>query len=299
MLAGMRALAVVVALCASTVAHAESRAWTAAKKVLPAGSEMIGGANVTTLRGSGLFATLWPLVAQKSPGISVMVDKLKAECGLDVLQQIDSLVMAGSADSADEVAFVVALKTTQKDVEQCMVKVDKAANKPLAIGKDGAYTKYTEDGSTAYVRWLDKSTLVATLRASDKDLLTKMTAGGIAKDPAIAHVKTDAALWIALDKAADLDALQTKMTRAYGSADVKGGTVSVNAHLVLPDAAAAKSVAGKANDQLDAAKKSGAVPPSFAWLVKSLAITAAGNELVINATGAESDVLDLVKAASQ
>lgn len=296
----MRSLGVLLAVCAaSTAAHAESRAWTAAKKVLPAGLELVGGANVTTIRGTQLFAALWPLVAQKSKDTALLFDKIKSTCNFDALAQIDSFVIGGSVDDNDSSVFVLSLKSTEKDVEQCLVKVDKALGKTLTIGKDGPFVKYNEGTGDAYARWLDPKTVVMTLRAGDKEFLTKMTAGGIAKDPAVAGLRTDSALWVAYDKAADLDQLSAKMSRAYGSADLKSGNVAVNAHLVLGDAASAKAAASKVNEQLDMAKKSGAVPPTMTWLVKSLAITAAGSELVVTASGSESDVLDLAKMAAQ
>lgn len=296
----MRSLGVVLAVCvASTAAHAESRAWTAAKKVLPAGLELVAGANVTTIRGTQMFQTLWPLVAQKSKDTAALFDKIKSTCSFDALAQIDSFVLAGAVDDSDSSVFVLSLKRTEREIEQCLVKVDKALGKTLTISREGAFVKYNEGAGDAYARWLDARTVVMTLRAGDKEFLTKMTAGGIARDPAVAGVRTDAALWVVYDKAADLDELSAKMSRAYGSADIKAGNVAVNAHLVLPDAATAKTAASKVNGQLGLAKSSGAVPPNLAWLVKSLAVTASGSELVASASGSESDVLDLVKMAAQ
>lgn len=299
MLPGMRNLAVVIALCASTVAHAETRAWTAAKKVLPAGLEFVAGVNVSTIRSTQLFAGLWPLLAQKSKDTAMLFDKIKSTCGIDALAQIDSFVIGGSLDDSDASVFVLSLKSSEKDIEQCITKVDKALGKTMTIGKDGPYVTYNEGNGEAYAKWLDSKTIAITLKSSDKDFLGKMTAGGIAKDRGLAGAKTDAAVWFVYDKAADLDQLQAKMSRAYGSADVKAGTVAVNAHLVLPDAATAKSVAAKTSEQLDTLKKSNAVPADFAWLVKSLAFAAQGSELVATASGSESDVVTLVKTSAQ
>lgn len=299
MLPGMRNLAVVMALCASTVAHAETRAWTAAKKVLPAGLELVAGANVTTIRGTQLFAGLWPILAQKSKDTAMLFDKIKSTCGIDALAQIDSFVIGGSLDDSDSSVFVLALKSTEKDIEQCLVKVDKALGKTMTIGKDGPYVKYNEGTGDAYAKWLDSKTVAITLKSGDKDYLAKMTAGGVARDPGVSGVRTDSSLWFVYDKSADLDQLQTKLSRVYGSADIKGSNVALNAHLVLPDAAAAKSVAQKTNDQLATLKKSGAVPADFAWLAKSLVLVAQGSELVVTATGSDSDVLQLVKNAAQ
>ena len=53
-----------VALCLSTTAaSADSRAWTAAKKVLPADLQVVVGMNFAPIRSSELFKQYWPTVA--------------------------------------------------------------------------------------------------------------------------------------------------------------------------------------------------------------------------------------------
>src|ERR1041385_5801316 len=133
----MKSLLLVAALCSA--AHADSKAWSAAKKVLPNKLQIVGGANVGALTSSKLYQMFSPmLMAQAGNGF----DKVKDACGFDIVSKIDSV--AFGLDGNKDGAVVVALKnTTQTDLEACMQKIATADKKTFTVAKDGKLTKYT------------------------------------------------------------------------------------------------------------------------------------------------------------
>jgi len=286
-------------LALSSVASADSKAWTAAKKALPAGIQNIVSLNVAALHDTKLFQTLWPLILEKDHDISDAFGAMKDACTFDPIKHVDSLVVAAVDDSDDSAVFVLALNMIEGDVEKCFAKSLKAHGQDVVIGKDGAFVTYKVGDTTAYARWLDKNTMVIAKRKDAKEFLTKMTAGGIAKDASLGGVKTDAPLWVLLVKPGNVDPLGVKPSRAYIAGDLKSGNITANAHLVLDGAEQATEAAKKAQMMLDAAKLSGQVPPQLDWVVKSIVINAVGSELVLTAAGTEQNVVDLIKQAAQ
>jgi hypothetical protein len=296
----MKTLALVVALCASSVAHADTRAWSAAKKVLPSGLQTVLGGNLAQLHASPLFQTLWTTLLAQNKDVGGGVGSVKDACGIDLADVIDSMVVG--LDASEHASIIVALRNASRtDAEACLQKLAKGGGQKLTIGKDGALTKYDDGKAAVYLRWLDKTTLAFTSSPDDKDLLTTMTAGGIAKDkaiaPAVAAVKGDAAMLVIMNQAQDLTPLNTKMSLAYGSATLASGKISVDAHLVVENAKAASAAAASANTQLAAAKASGQLPGQVDGLVKSAAIKSAGSEIVITASLPEQDALSLIQLA--
>lgn len=285
----------VLALCLSaTAAYAEPRAWTAAKKTLPGGLEAVVGVNVAPLKASALFNQFMDMAKAKAGDAEAKLDKFKATCGLDATGVLDSIVMGISSD--EKAVIVIALKgTNQKALEACGKKIAAADGKKLTISKDGGFVKYSGMGDEdAYVKWLTKDTLAI---AEDKDTLTRLTSGGIARDAmtgAARKLDTGAALWGVVHKEQDIPDFKGKMTSAYGTVDLKGGNMLAEVHLVLDSAKAATDGAKQAQDQLDQVKKSGQVPKQFAPALDSVTIKAAGNELVLGGKIAEADLASML-----
>src|SRR6185369_7901779 len=116
--------------------RADSRAWTAAKKTLPAGLDVVVGANAGALRSSKLFGDLWPKLLASNKDVSKVVDQLQSTCGLDAQQVVDSAVIGAQGDTA--VVVVVFKGLVQKDVEGCLDKLSRANDhKPMPIAKLG------------------------------------------------------------------------------------------------------------------------------------------------------------------
>src|SRR5262245_6992045 len=87
--AAMNRLAVVIVLCAASVASADSKAWTAAKKVLPAGLEIVGGMSAGSVRASKLYQQMLPKLLASNQDVSKVLDMLHATCSIDAPEAID------------------------------------------------------------------------------------------------------------------------------------------------------------------------------------------------------------------
>jgi len=294
----LRVAALAICLTA-TAANADSKAWTTAKAKLPAGMTAIVGVNVAPIKASQLYQQLLPLAMAKSGNAKDHLDKIKATCGIDYSGVLDSIVV-GMQDEDHVIAIIQLKGTTQKDLEACGQKVAKADGKTLTIKKDGAVTKYSGMGDDdAYVRWLSKDSLAI---SSDKDTLTKLTAGGMGKDTLASEagkLNTSAAFWIAVNKQTDIDELHGKMNGGYGTLDLKGGNLVVDAHVVMDSAKTAAEGVKQGQTQLDQIKKSGQIPKQFSPMLDSIKLSSSGSELVAGATVAEADLMSLIQMAAQ
>jgi hypothetical protein len=257
-------VAVAATLAAAAPARADSRAWTAAKKVLPAGLKGVVGANVAELRKTQSFKKWWPRVVAQRDGTGELA-KIDKQCGFAIVDKIDSIVIGG--DSAGEIVGVIAVDANAKQLE-CMKK-------------------------TAKLQWLAKD--VAAFTTGDSD---KLTAGGIADDKALAaalaRVKTGASAWAIVVK----PELGIPSTLAYGNATLASGTVNLELHLVLDSAPTATALAMVASTQLAEMRKTkGSLPMAEAEpFVKTLAITASGSEIVVTTSAPEAAIGPLVDA---
>lgn len=291
---------VIAALCVASSAHADSRAWTAAKKSLPAGLDVVVGANAGALRSSKVFRDLWPKLLASNKDLGKVVDQLHDTCALDALQIVDSAVVGGQGDTA--IAVVVFKGLVQKDVEACLDKLSRANDhKPMAIAKVGGLVKYGDGSETLYAKWLGKDTIAVSSEVADKDVLLKLTAGGITGDKVLktglAAVKTDAAAWVVANKSQDLDQVHAKMSQIFGWSELKADKVGLEVHVVVDNAKVAADAASTANLQLTGLKASGQIPAAFLPLLKSVAIKSAASDLVITASLAETEMVEAVKSA--
>jgi hypothetical protein len=294
----MRSIALAAALCVSTAAHAESRAWTAAKKVLPSGLTVVAGLNYEKFRGTPLFAQQW----QSTIGRHDLIVAMKDTCSIDLTAQVESVALG--LDSDRHGAIVLALKTGQKQVDACYGKLAKAAGKTTAPTKAGALTKYPalEDGKPdLFLRWLGTNIAAIASSPEDKDELEKFTAGGFAKDKAVAgqlaSVHLDAPLWVLVHSSQALGVVPATMSMAYGHADVKNDTIAVEAHFVVESAKAATESAAQLDQQL-AKMKSGGLPGSLDAVIKSVAVKTSGSELIVTGAATQDQLMALAALAT-
>ena len=94
----MKTLAVLALCISATAAHAEPRAWTAAKKSLPAGLQAVVGVNVAPIRSSALYTQLMDMAKSKAGGAESKLDKIKTVCGIDGSGVLDSIVLGMTTD---------------------------------------------------------------------------------------------------------------------------------------------------------------------------------------------------------
>jgi hypothetical protein len=298
----MQRIALVVVICLSSLAHAgDSKAWTAAKKVLPANMFAVVGINVSTLRGSDMYKQLVPAMLAQKPDAQKHLSEIKDTCGNDVTGLVDSVVVG--VDEHGKGAIVVALRNwSQKDVETCFGKMAKAHSGKFTSDKTGDFTHYhftdKDNNKDLYLRWLAKDVVALATEPDNKDASQAAIGGGIAGDkalaPLLAGTHSDAAVWAAINKTQDIDQVKAKMTGMYGNADVKSGNVAVDFHVMLDSDKAAADTAKQivAFMPMLATK----APPSMAALVKSLAVKSNGKEVVLTATDTEKDVADIISS---
>ena len=291
-------LAVVTALAVAALpAHAgESHAWAAAKKALPGGLQVVGGLDMGQLKGSQIFQQAWAMgmaaTAQKAN-----LGGIKTACGFDPSTVLDSI--AGGVDAAEHGVVVIALSgVTETEVDTCLKKLTMAAGKPVTIATKGGVTSYAGLApKTVYLKWLAKDVLAVATTPDDSKLLAKMTGGGLAGDAhfrkALAAVDTGAAMWAATSKSEPIPEIGATMSGGYGWLTVGGGMIGAEVHVAVDDAKAATKAAAAANQAIAQAKSGGGVPPALQAMIGSIAVKAAGTEVVATGSVKESDLMAL------
>ncbi|HEX4455872.1 MAG TPA: hypothetical protein VH143_33660 [Kofleriaceae bacterium] len=285
-------------LLASSVATADSsKAWTAAKKLIPANMEMIGGVNAATAHNSALYQALLPMALAKAGDASSELDGIKADCGIDVVNSIDSLVFG--LDASQQGTIVIAFRgVTRQQLEGCMVKRAKTHGKTLKVDTANGLTIYSGmNDKLLYTRWVGSDIVAISTQPDDKASTVAATAGGVASDRnlhGLQAVNTGASLWLVTNKTGDVpgDLGGGKMVGAYMSANVAGGTINLDAHVAVDTPATATAVATKSAQQLTALT-SGQSP--YTDLLRSVQVNAAANEVLVTARVPEQAVLGMTK----
>jgi hypothetical protein len=285
-------------LFGSSVAAADSsKAWTAAKKLIPANMEMIGGVNAASAHDSALYQALLPMALAKAGDASGELDGIKADCGIDVVSSIDSV--AFGLDAAQKGTIVIAFRgVTRTKLETCIVKRAKDKGKTLKIDNANGLTTYSGmNDKVLFTRWIGSDVVAIATQPDDKGSTIAATAGGVASDKSLhglATVNTNASIWIVSNKAGDIppDLGGGKMAGAYMSANVAAGNIDVVAHVAVDSPATATAIATKSAQQLTA-MTSGQSP--YTDLLRSVQVNAAANEVLVTAKVPEQAVLGMVK----
>ncbi|HEY3802359.1 MAG TPA: hypothetical protein VGL61_07115 [Kofleriaceae bacterium] len=277
----------VLALLVSSAAHADSKAWTAAKKVIPANMEMVGGINAAAAHGSALYQTLLPMALAKAGGATAQFDEIKAACGIDVIDSIDSMVFAVDATEQNGTVVIAFKGVNRSKLEACAIKHAKSQQKTLTVSQAGALTKYSgvgDGGSDVYMRWLGSDVVALATKPDDKDASLAATSGGVASDRGLHGLKTvdkNASMWFVSNKQADMPGdLGGKMMGAYGSANVASGTVGIDVHIGVDSPQSATAAASKAEGEI-APMRGG--QGGLADLLRTLKVAAAGSEVLVAA----------------
>jgi hypothetical protein len=294
----MKRIALLMVLCVSSFAHAESKAWTAGKKVIPPTVIGVIGIDASAIRSSELYKQLVPVLLGKHDDVKDQLGEIKTTCNVDVTGAVDSAVVAITDDGKGTI--VVALKgVNQKAAEACLGKLAKAHGKTLTTEKAGDLVRYHmgDDDKDLYFRWLSSDTFAIATEPDNKDASKAAIAGGLSgnKDlaPLLAAVKTSAPVWFAFAKQQPIDQFNTKMTGMYGTTDLKAGNVALDFHVRTDSEKGASDLANGVGGMLP--MLSGQVPPSLAPLVKSVAIKAVGKEVIATAQAAEADVATAIQ----
>jgi hypothetical protein len=296
----MKRIAVLCALCVASIAHADPKAWTAAKKIIPSNVFAVFSVDAGPIRASDLYTQLLPALIERDADVKGKFGEVKTTCGMDLPAVIDSMTVA--VDDAGKGTIIIALKgLVQKDVEGCLGKLSKAHGESFTTDKVGDFTHYhmAAKDKDLYIRWLAKDVFAMATDPGDKDGSTAAMAGGLAKNKVLAGLlagaKTSAAVWFAVLKQQDVEEFNAKVTGVYGNADLKSGNVAIEAHVVLDAEKGAADVAAKANNMVPMLISSGKVPPTMTALVKSLVIKSSGKEVIASAQATQKDILDTIR----
>ncbi len=285
----------------SSVAAADSsKAWTAAKRLIPANMEMIGGVNAATAHNSALYQALLPMALAKAGDATSQLDGIKADCGIDVVNSIDSLVFG--LDASQQGTIVIAFRgVTRPKLEACIVKRAKTNGKTLRVDNANGLTIYSGmNDKLLYTRWVGNDVVAISTQPDDKDSTVAATAGGVASDKnlhGLSAVNTGASLWLVTNKTGDVpgDLGGGKMVGAYMSANVAGGAVNLDAHVAVDSPATATTVATKSAQQLESLSAPNSFAGGYADLLKTVRVNAAASEVLVTAQVPEQALLGVVK----
>lgn len=278
-------------------AQGASRSWTAAQGVLPADVTVVAGMNMSSVRKSQLFTTLFPALMSSEPEARQALDTIKASCGIDAVNVVNDLVIAMDKSEKGAIYLGLAAGVDEKKVTSCLVTVGaKLANAKITAKRTGNIVEYAEAGSKdkIYAGWIGSDVLVIALDPENKALLERMMGGKGVKTGEIARgvkaVNTGAAFWAAV---VEKDSIGTAtMKGGYGAVDLAGGLLTLDGHLIVGSAKEAAAAAAEANKQMAAA--SGSMGPDMDKILKAVKITSSGDELVFKMSISEKDVMSLM-----
>src|SRR5262245_47233436 len=98
-------LAAVALSFTATHAHADGRAWNAAKAGLPSDAQIVIGVDVTAIQQTQIFSALFPKLREKAE-VAQMLDTLKDSCKIDPLTAVQSVVVAMPVDQSDGAVYL-------------------------------------------------------------------------------------------------------------------------------------------------------------------------------------------------
>jgi hypothetical protein len=306
------ALALGTTLSSSAMAD-PTHAWNAAKEVLPASIDIVGGLNAVSLRESPLFKQLFPLLmteANKSgdgKDAKDVFDSIKKECGIDIPQAIDGVVVAMEEDKKNRGALFVSLNgVNEAGVTSClekMVALKKPGTKITATkkGNEEIYAK-GGDAEKLYTAWVAPDVFVMSLEPTDEAMLTRMLGGkgALAKDAQMSKLlgktNTNATLWGVARNKKGLKLGKGKVDQGAGQLDLKGGDIALEVRTTMASPQEASDMARQAKQQLELVKAGAALPPGVDALLSKLTVSADGADAVAKLTASQAKLAELVQS---
>lgn len=280
-----------------------------ATSLLPKDTGFIAGLSATKLKESKIWEKYGKMVTDSG---KADFDEVRAECGIDVIGELEQIVVAGN-EALDEKKFVVLVKGKwEKDkANKCFaVMLKKKQNKDLKFVEEGKLTKYTVEGDpeAAYLAWVAKDTVMfAPGSMTDKTYLEHVTAGtsklsdNAALTALLKQVDTSATVWGAMvvpkeGKGADLFS---------GMEGEKPNSVYFNVHFVkdlkvlaglrFASDAGAKATSDRLSTEFKAAKEN----PMLKDYLASLKVEPKGNDAIISLELSEQQVDQLLTMLEQ
>lgn len=284
-------------------AHADSKAWNAAKAGLPADAQIVIGVDVTAIQQTQTFSALFPKLREK-PELAAMFDALKDSCKVDPLTAVQGVVVAMPVDQSDGAVYLSIAGIDRTKLGECMKVASEHDKGPkLTVKQTGNITEMTKDKETSFLGWIGKDVVVVSFHATDKPSLLKWMGGKgalgkSAVGKVLGKVNTSATLWGVVDGDKELQPGITAK-RAYGAVTFAKGKLDADLHAVLASAADATTIAGVANQQIADLNKAGAGggPPQVLAMLKTVKVATANDEVVVKASVVEQDLLAVIAMA--
>jgi len=184
--------------------------------MLPKDSAGVVGISWAKARSSALFKQYESKLMDNVPG---EVAKIKSECGIDLLADINTVVVAGNTDS-DKSIVAVKGNFDQTKVEACIVK----------MGGTNSGGVYTVEGEVTNAYWSGKDTVLLSEGLSP-DTMKAAASGGSVKDNSklmglIGKIDTSATIWAVGEVPAEAGGMMGMMGKVPHSAYVSLGITS-------------------------------------------------------------------------
>jgi hypothetical protein len=302
----MRIFLCVVASCAfATTARADySKAWTAAKDNLPATTGFVATLDVAAIVKLPAFGPLFATARKAEKNLDEGYRLLQQTCKIDGLTAVEGVVVA--ADPAKkQIAIFLQLAVDRARASTCFESLLKTMRpkKQTTVKQDGIYTVITIAGGSktevAYFAWVAPHVVAFVFGEPDKAKLDTWIGHRDFGKTSVASLfaKTDpkAAVGIAYSLGKPLDN-KVLISSGYGHVQLAGRTFTAMHVGITPDAtSAANGVIALDGDRQSTMKRK-RTSPAMRSLFSKIAITSKGNEILIRASGGDTDVADVVAA---
>jgi hypothetical protein len=276
---------------------------------LPKETSLVFGLNLGKFRDSKLFGMLQTAIPEEG---KKQLQEFKADCQIDFMTDVDSLVVAGGGNMDKErVLILVKGKWGEDKVNKCAATMGPKKGKPITVAKDGTITTYTTEGEQpVHIAWSgDTAMTTPAAMEGDKtylsDLLKQKTT--VKDNPAFMEVlgkaDTSATLYVAVLSPETGEVADGLNRMSGGSEKVKAAWFSMNlgkdlnawGGMRLASDAEAKAVADRMTKELEGAK----ADPNMGEYVKALAVTTSGPEVTFKLALTEAQVDKLMEMAKQ
>jgi hypothetical protein len=291
-----------LSLLVASTASADTRSWTAVKKVIGKGDAIVVGIDLARLRTTGAYQQGLQLFLAAEDEARTVLDTVKADCGFDVTTVLSDLTVVMRPDGNDPlIAFGLDGIDEAKAVACIGLVAGKMVDKPgvKLVGKRiGKITEYSIKGERdrLYAAWLAKDVLVFTEDVNDRKRLERRIAGkGATGDLAkfIGRTSPASPFWFAVAMREREDG--RTIIGGHGRLDVAAGTFKGAGAIVMSKPQEATDMAAEGAAGLAEAKKEMAPKvPELARILGTLAITAVGDEVRITGSASDKDIGALI-----
>jgi hypothetical protein len=296
------ALVVTASLCAASTASADTKSWTAVKKVIGKGDAIVISVDLAALRGTAAFKQGLQMLMAAEPDAKEVFDNVKSSCGFDIPAVLSDMTFVMRSDAEDPLMAFGLQGIDEPRVIDCIAKVagQQTGNPAVKITSKriGKLTEYSVKGEPGkiYAAWLAKDVMVFTEDPDSKSKLQKRIGGkGATGDLArfIGRATTSAPFWFAVAERDTEDG--RTILGGHGKIELAGGVWKASGAVVMSKPAEAASMAAEGQAALPEARKEVASQsPELAKVLGTVSITASGPEVVISGSVSDADLGKLI-----